>query len=168
LLFVAATVASGVFTNARHSALSVFLSASVIHFSTILVICLIVLVPVQRWTSLGVMIASCGIFGIGYYCFAWRNMVREGMTRLVDLEDRVWYGVLPVVGYLFETASGVTLALRLSVGCEALALSMGMVLVVGIHNAWDITVWTITRPQDGNASSAQETQEPGTPTGSTT
>jgi hypothetical protein len=61
--------------------------------------------------------------------------------------DRVWYAVLPVVGYLCETGSGVTLALRLNLGCAVLALSVGMLLVVGIHNTWDITVWTITRPR---------------------
>jgi hypothetical protein len=26
-----------------------------------------------------------------------------------------------------------------------LAVSLGVLLVVGIRNAWDITVWTITR-----------------------
>ena len=26
-----------------------------------------------------------------------------------------------------------------------LALATGLLLVVGIHNSWDITVWTVTR-----------------------
>jgi hypothetical protein len=30
----------------------------------------------------------------------------------------------------------------------ALALAVGILLVIGIHNAWDITVWSITRPRD--------------------
>jgi len=126
----------------------VFLSASVIHFSTILVVCLIVLVPIQNWVSLGVMIAGCGVFGIGYYCIGWRDSVRDGLSKKIDREDRTWYGVLPVIGYLFVTGSGIALGSRLTLGCEALALSMGMLLVVGIHNAWDITVWSITRPRD--------------------
>jgi hypothetical protein len=67
LLFVAATVGSGVFTSGRRAALRVFLSTSVTHFDTILVSCLIVLVPVQSWISLGAMIASCGSFGLGYH-----------------------------------------------------------------------------------------------------
>jgi hypothetical protein len=25
---------------------------------------------------------------------------------------------------------------------------VGILLVIGIHNAWDITVWSITRPRD--------------------
>jgi hypothetical protein len=56
--------------------------------------------------------------------------------------------MLPVAGYTFESASGVAITLRIPVGCEALALSMGMLLIVGIHNAWDITVWSMTRRPD--------------------
>jgi hypothetical protein len=147
LLFVAVTVGSGVFTNARRAALRVFLSASVIHFSSILIASLIVLVPAENWLSLGILITGCGVFGIIYYCVAWRDTVRDGLSKSIDLDDRIWYAALPAVGYLFETASGIALALRLSEGCVALAFSMGMLLVVGIHNAWDITVWTITRPR---------------------
>jgi hypothetical protein len=36
----------------------------------------------------------------------------------------------------------------MDVGCMALALSLGLLLVVGIHNAWDITLWSITRRQE--------------------
>jgi hypothetical protein len=77
--------------------------------------------------------------------------VRDGLNKSIDLEDRVWYLALPVIGYLSETGSGVALAwpseltLPPDLGCAALALSVGMLLVIGIHNAWDITVWTITR-----------------------
>jgi hypothetical protein len=145
LLFVAATVGSGVFSTARSAPIRVFLSSSVIHFSTILVACLVVLVPVLDWEWLGVTIAVCGLFGIGYYVMTWRDMVRDGLSKAIDLEDRIWYTMLPLVGYAFESASGVTLALRITLGCEALALSMGMLLIVGIHNAWDITVWSMMR-----------------------
>ena len=55
---------------------------------------------------------------------------------------------LPVVGYLFETALGRHAGRAVGPGMLALALSMGMLLVVGIHNAWDITVWIITRRRD--------------------
>jgi hypothetical protein len=147
LLFVAATVGSGVFTSTRRAAVRVFLSATVIHFSTILVACLVVLAPTQSWSSLGLMIAGCGIFGVAYYGLAWRDTVRDGLIKSIDLEDRIWYAVLPAFGYVCETASGAMLALRSGLGCAALASSMGMLLVVGIHNAWDITVWTITRPR---------------------
>jgi hypothetical protein len=145
LLFVAATVAAGVFSSNRPAALRMFLSASVTHFCTILVACLIVLVPSHNWLSLGAMSAGCGVFGLGYCGIAWRDTVRDGLAKSIDLEDRIWYAVLPVVCYVFETASGFALAVRPALGCDALAASLVLLLVVGIHNAWDITVWTVTR-----------------------
>jgi hypothetical protein len=45
LLFVAVTVGSGVVTAERCAPLRVFVSASVVHFSGILAVCLIVLAP---------------------------------------------------------------------------------------------------------------------------
>jgi hypothetical protein len=148
LLFVAATVASGVFTTTRSAPRRMFLSASVIHFSTVLVVCLIVLAPEHGWASPGAMIVACGIFGLGYYGLAWRDAIRDGLAKAIDLEDRTWYAVFPAVGYLFETLSGAAMAARLNLSCVALAVSVGFVLMVGIHNAWDITIWSVTRPRD--------------------
>jgi hypothetical protein len=148
LLFVAATVVSGVFTTTRSAPRRMFLSASVIHFSTILVVCLIVLAPEHGWVSPGAMVAVCGIFGLGYYGLAWRDAIRDGLAKQIDLEDRTWYAVLPAIGYLFETLSGAAMAARCYQSCVALALSVGFLLVVGIHNAWDITIWTVMRPRE--------------------
>jgi len=162
LLFVATTVGSGVFSSGRQAPLRIFLSASVIHFSGIVIVCLVVMAPGQSWVSFGAMIAACGLFGVAYYCLTWRESVRDGLSKAIDWEDRIWYGILPLIGYLFETGSGITLISRMSLGCVALALSMGMLLVVGIHNAWDITVWTMSRRRDVVT---EATGESGTATG---
>jgi hypothetical protein len=148
LLFVAASVGSGAFTSSRRAALRVFLSASVVNFSTILMACLTILAPLASWVVLGSLIMACGLVGLAHTCMALRDTLHDGLFARIDLEDRTWYLVLPMVGYVFVAAAGVTLALQLDQGCEALALSMGMLLLVGIHNAWDITVWSITRRRD--------------------
>jgi hypothetical protein len=145
LLFVAASVGSGVFSSDRRAPLRVFLSASVVHFSGILAVCLIVLAPLQSWMTFGVLIGGGGIFGLVYCGLIWRDMVRDGLNTSIDLEDRIWYVAIPVVGYLLETAAGVTLAMRLDIGPAVLAVAMGTLMAAGIHNAWDITVWIITR-----------------------
>ncbi|HUD61564.1 MAG TPA: hypothetical protein VMQ99_18835 [Acetobacteraceae bacterium] len=148
LLFVAVSVGSGAFSRDRRAPLRVFVSASVVHFSSVLAVSLIVLAPVGSWTLLGVLILGCSIFGLGYSGFAWRDMVRDGLSKQIELDDRVWYVVFPVVGYLFEAASGIALTLRSDLGCAALATAAGMLLGIGIHNAWDITVWAVTRRRE--------------------
>jgi hypothetical protein len=148
LLFVAASVGAGIFSADRRAPLRVFLSASVINFSTVLAACLVVLAPVTNWTLLGGLILACGLFGLVHGFLAWRDTMRDGLLAAIDLEDRTWYLIMPIVGYLLEAASGIALAFRWEQGCAALALSIGLLLVVGIHNAWDITVWSMTRRKE--------------------
>jgi hypothetical protein len=145
LLFVAASVGSAIFSRNRPAALRMFLSASVVQFGCTLVGCLIVLAPLQQWQQLGAMIFACGVFGLAYSAIAWCDAVRAGLTAKIDLEDRIWYVVAPVVGYLLEAAAGIALFLRLDSGCVVLPVAMATLLLVAIHNAWDITVWSVTR-----------------------
>ena len=145
LLFVAASVASGVFTSDRPAPLRVFLSASVFNFSNVLVACLVLLSPLHSWLLLGLAIMACGLVGLAHCGLGWRDSMRSDLLAKIDLEDRTWYLVMPIIGYLLEAVSGASLALRSGQGCIALALAVGLLLIVGIHNSWDITVWTVTR-----------------------
>jgi len=147
LLFVAATVAAGVFSTNRQAPLRVFLSASVVQFASVLVVSLIMLAPIASWIALGIMVLACGLTGLAYYGLVVRDAAHDGLLANIDLEDRTWYVVLPIIAYLTEAAAGVVLAVMSEPGCPVLAAAAGMLLVVGIHNAWDITVWTITRRQ---------------------
>jgi hypothetical protein len=42
----------------------------------------------------------------------------------------------------------VALVLRLSIGFPPFAVAMETLLLVSIHNAWDITIWSVTRDKD--------------------
>jgi hypothetical protein len=48
-------------------------------------------------------------------------MIRDGLNKALDWDDRTWYAVVPVVLYLFETAAGAALALQSDLGAAALA-----------------------------------------------
>ncbi len=148
LLFVAATVGSGIFSQDRRGALRIFLSASVVQFGCILGSCLVILLPLQGWTGLGSLISAIGLFGLGYSGVAWRDTVQDGISPKIDIEDRIWYAFGPVIGYLLEIVAGTMIIFRYPVGRAALAVAMGTLLLVAIHNAWDITIWSITRHRD--------------------
>ncbi len=148
LLFVAASVGSGMFSRGRPGALRMFLSASVVKFCSVLAISLIALAPIGSDALLGLIVTGCGLVGLGYCGMAWHGAMRDGITAKIDLEDRLWYGVLPLAGYLCETASGIALAEGVRFAGAALAVSVGVLLLAAIHNAWDITVWSITRQSE--------------------
>ena len=125
-----------------------FLSASVVHFGGVLAVSLLVLAPFRGWSECGGLLIAGGLFGLAYSGLTWADAVRDGLTRKIDLEDRLWYALGPVIGYLVEVASGASLMLRFRVGCPALAVAMGTLLLVSIHNAWDITIWSVTRDKE--------------------
>jgi len=148
LLFVAASVGGAVFSQSRSAALRIFLSASVVQFGCILANCLLVLVPLGRWNLFGGAILVCGCLGLGYSGLAWRDSVRQGLSAKIDLEDRLWYAVAPALGYVVEAGAGGALILRLPFGCAVLAVAVGLLMLAAIHNAWDITVWSVTRRKE--------------------
>jgi hypothetical protein len=148
LLFVAATVGSGVFSPDRQAPLRVFLSASVVHFGSVLVISLLVLAPIASWALFGGFVIACGLLGLGYYGMALLDAWRDGLLANLPWDDRVWYAALPIFAYAVETAAGLVLVAHGDGGSAVLAASLLGLLVVGIHNAWDITVWTMTRRRE--------------------
>jgi hypothetical protein len=143
LLFVAASVGSRVWE--RPAALRVFLSATVVHFSSILVVSLCVMAPLASSDAYGLLFVAGGLFGVVYCLLVVRDTVRDGLSKSIDLEDRVWYAALPVTGYMLMMAAGIAVVLGFEPAAMALAISIGLLLVAGIRNAWDITVWIVTR-----------------------
>jgi hypothetical protein len=125
-----------------------FLSASVVQFGGILAIALFVLAPFLGWYSFGGLTVAGGLFGLGYSGLTWADTVRDGLASKIDLEDRLWYALGPVMGYAIEVGAGAALMLRLPIGGPLLAVAMGTLLLVSIHNAWDITIWSVTRNKD--------------------
>jgi hypothetical protein len=52
-----------------------------------------------------------------------------------------------VVGYVLMLGAGIAVAMGFEAGAMVLAISVGLLMVAGIRNAWDITVWIVTRRQ---------------------
>lgn len=148
LLFVAASVGAGVFSRDRRGAVRMFLSASVVQFGCILAVSLSVLAPVDHWSWPGAVAAATGLFGLAYSAAAWRTAMRDGLFAKLDLDDWLWYAFGPVAGYASIAAAGALLIAGWAPGVLSLASAVCALLVIAIHNAWDITVWTITRQRD--------------------
>jgi hypothetical protein len=145
LLFVATSVGSSFFSQSRHLGLRSFLSPSVVLFACVLVASLIVLCPLHNWGALGLLIGSDGLLGLVYALIVLRRMIRHGMTATIDWEDRIFYAALPAVGYAIVIGAGATLSLRMELGCDILAIAMGVLLLIGVRNAWDMTVWAVIK-----------------------
>ena len=148
LLFVAASVGSGVYTRDTHHALRAFLSPTVVHFSAVLAACLIALAPIRSTVVGGGLVAAAGLFGLAYALIVVRSLSRHGLMTKIDQEDRVYYALLPPIGYCILVASGAALAFRPALGCVLLPAALCALLLVGIRNAWDMTLWTVMRHRE--------------------
>ncbi|MGH7918006.1 MAG: hypothetical protein ACREQE_11090 [Candidatus Binataceae bacterium] len=147
LMFVAASIGAGVFTRAHQAGIRSFLSPTVAHFSAVLTISLFATVPVETWGSLGALLICTGLLGLVYAVWIWRRMVRRGIIGTIDLADRLWYALLPIAGYLLVAIAGALMSRRDASGLTILAAALILLLLIGIRNAWDMTVWIIDRRQ---------------------
>ena len=146
LTFVAASVGTGVFTQERQVGLRAFLSPAIVAFSVVLATSLIGVSPVSQ-PLLGTLCGAIGLFGEVYSVVIWRRMVREGIHGKIDLEDRIWYTIAPVIAYAILSLAGLALIIAANAACAILAVGMGLLLLAGIRNAWDITTWVVLRRQ---------------------
>lgn len=148
LLFVAASVGWQVFTPERQNGLRAFLSPSVVHFTSVLTACIIALAPLPGWRATGLLVAADGLAGAAYAIAVWRRMIVHRLTALIDREDFAWYALLPALGHAGLLGAGAVLALGRPEGCLVLALAMVMLLLAGIRNAWDMTVWVVLQRRE--------------------
>jgi hypothetical protein len=144
LMFVTATIGSQVFTEGNRSAMRAFLSPTVVHFSAVLFICILAAIPSQTWRTLAALLAISGFSGIAYSARVWVQLfVRRRFD--VDVIDRVFYALIPVLGYLFVLLSAVLLVNEWGSGLDLLAAALITLLFAGIRNAWDMTIWIVIR-----------------------
>ena len=143
LMFVAASIGAGVFTREHQAGIRSFLSPTVVHFSTVLIICLLATIPTETWAVLGVLLMCAGVIGLAYSGWVWRRMMRHGIIATIDFVDRLWYALLPIATYLLVIVAGVSLWRQSEVGLNILALALIVLLLIGIRNSWDMTVWVM-------------------------
>ncbi len=146
LMFVAVSITASYMTEELRPGLSVFLSPTIFHLAAILVICLMVLLPANPATASALVLAA-GVLG-----FAFALRVLLGVERFyrdpemgIDREDRTFYGFAPVLSQFAIVIASVLLLFRLPAGAWTLVAALMALLLVCIHNAWDITVWAVIR-----------------------
>lgn len=144
LTFVAASVGAGAAFDARRAAnWQSFLTPTVLHFSAVLMACLIALSPLGDMR--GALLLGIGLTGAAFGAGLWRELRRQGLTRKLDATDRLLYLRLPLAAYALLTASSVVVLLHAPRGLSLMALALVLLLALGIRNAWDMTIWIATR-----------------------
>jgi Na+/H+ antiporter NhaA len=120
-----------------------FSTPTVLHFAAALLVSALLLAPWPSLIDAGVAAALVGLAGVANLARAMAR-TRRLSNYTADLEDWIWYTILPLVAYAAILAGGI--AVR-SGAAAAFAVAGGVVLLIfiGIRNAWDIVTFLTVR-----------------------
>jgi len=137
LLFVAISIGATVLTPETNTATRTFLSPVVFHYSAILLVSLIALMPTHSRASLVLCIGAVAVVGLAYSVFV---IVRLWRSAIRDNADRLGYGGLPLVAYAGVLVATAMILKSSPTGPDVLAVALILLLLVNIRNAWDLMI----------------------------
>lgn len=142
LLFVAASIGIGYLSTGRASPTRTFTSPVLFHYTFVLFVSLMTLVPVDTDTSFAVVIGISAAAALAYSLFILRRVLR---TAITDIDDRFGYGASPPAAYAATLAAAGFIYVHAAIGPPLLAGALVFLLLVNIRNAWDLTVFFAQR-----------------------
>ncbi len=135
LLFVAASIGVGYLSPGRAGGTRTFMSPVVVHYTNVLLISLLALIPTQTPQSLAATAGAVAVAGIAYSVFITGRVVKN---QSADLFDRLAYGLSPLAAYVLLLAASVLTYNGHDAAATTLASALVLLLVVNIRNAWDL------------------------------
>lgn len=156
LMFVAASIGASVFTERDRSALKAFISPTVVHFTTVLMIAVVALVPTHEWHTLAGLLAVVGVAGAIYSTNVWIELFIHRRFN-VDVVDRLFYAGIPLVGHLLLLLAAFFLWRQSEAGLDLLAAGQITLLLAAIRNAWDMMIWIVIRIPTSDPGSRDDT-----------
>src|SRR5215469_3459518 len=102
-MFIVASIGGRNMTRTRATAIASFVTPTVIHLSVVLLACALLVVPTLERETLGIIGVIGGLVGLASAARIFWQVLRSK----VDHIDRLWYGGLPLLGYVGIVAAAV-------------------------------------------------------------
>ena len=149
LMFVVITLVTQTERISRTpDALGTFSTPTVLHFCGALLVAAVLSAPWRAVAYPGAFIALAGLFGV-VYVIGVMFRTRRLTTYVPDLDDWMWYTILPLLAYGAVFAGGLALADAARQALFALAGGVLLLIFIGIRNAWDVVTFLVTRGDGG-------------------
>lgn len=131
-------------------AASAFSTPTVVHFTVALLLAGASTAPWHHDTELAIVWAVFGIVGVVYELSVLRRMLYQTAYR-PEAEDWMFHAVLPLLAYAVLAASALFEHANLRLSLFAAAGASLLLLVIGIHNAWDAASYHVftVQPKQG-------------------
>jgi hypothetical protein len=146
LTFIVITL-SGQSGLVNPTGLKIFITPTIVHFTVVLAFSAYMSMPHHTPLSICVSLTAAGILGLVYI-----GTIAAGIRRMTSAyvpvhEDWIWNVILPAVAYGTWLAAAFFIWRSPHASLYALAAVLVGLMLVGIHNAWDIAVWNSTRKE---------------------
>jgi len=141
LLFVVVSVGPHIIARNPESGLRAFITPNVFYFSATLIISAVLLVPPLSPLFIGALLCAGSLGALAY--FAYTRVHQRWRSNNLPIVDWVFYVSLPVLAFMLLFASGIGFFLGWPLSIHGVALSVILLLVAGIRNAWDLTLWMV-------------------------
>lgn len=137
-------------TGPATAAMRAFASPTIVFFSSVLLTAGFLSIPHHTTASLGWGLLVIGVAGISYIGWVGKHMRRQD-SYAPDRGDWLWFVLLPAAAYACTLAAGATVWRAPGTALVIAGGSAMLLLLVGVHNAWDSAVYMVANAPGPNA-----------------
>jgi hypothetical protein len=147
LMFVVITLVSSRGRQSTSDGVSTYSTPTVVHYAVVLFVSALLCAP---WPDVRAPEIVLGIVGLGGVAYVIVLIARAQTLDAYkpDAEEWVWFGILPLVGYASIATSAALALASFGVSPYIRAGGVTLLVLVGIHNAWDIVTYLALRSDD--------------------
>ncbi len=118
--------------------LRAFITPTIGHFGTVLALAAFLTVPRQNHWSLSLGFGAAGLAGLVYSAITALSIRKIGETYVPVREDWIWHVILPIVVYAIILSMAFLIWTMPAAALDGIAAGSTLLLLIGIHNAWDV------------------------------
>ena len=142
LTFVVISLAGQAPGMAQGQGTAAYTTPTVVHFSVVLLLAMLLSAPWPALWQASVALGGVGLAAMGYTAIVTRRIRRMPDYKPV-LEDWLGHAVAPIAAYATLIIAAFTLPGAPVPTLFAVAAAMTLMLLVSIHNAWDVVTYIV-------------------------
>ena len=153
LMFVVITLVMSI-ERVRRSpeGISAFSTPTVVHFGAALIFSAVLIAPWHRLAFPALIVGGGSLYEL-VYLLRVALRARRVTSYTPDIDDFVWYTVLPIVAYCAILAGAIGLALHVRPALFAVSGGVLLLIFIGIRNAWDVVTFLAMYEEGGPSDS---------------
>jgi hypothetical protein len=141
LMFVVVTLTAGRDRHELEAGKRLYTTPIVWHLGVVVVLSGAAVAPIAGLEWLGTGLLAVGALGIAYAIYITAGILRAQLASNFSGYDAFWYGVAPGLIYSAVGVSGCAMLREASFAPSALAAAVMALLLVSIHNEWDLVTY---------------------------